>query len=346
MNNCTKNQSNHQEPIALAPSSSVGLSSQSHLSKTASISPIRQASVVPNPHTLQDGDTVYLLETAVGGSLARLAPTKVKSMENHHHFVGMEGTRKGIPTKPTISRASRRRLLRLCARLNRSKIDENSTLFVTLTYGSDKKALSWNWTDYKRHLNNFNTRLRRKFGNTFFGIWRVEWQKRGVGHFHMVIMFVDGFKAYIDKDWLAKSWNEITEGNQDHLAAGTSVERARSWKHTGGYFSKTMAYIGKDEAVPKALLNKGLGRHWGYINKDLLNRYINIKTDSITNKTFFKLKRIFYNYLKRQAEQKKKGIKYDHSHWKMFKHRLSKNDMMLNIHMEYAQAQRLLSFVS
>ena len=65
----------------------------------------------------------------------------------------------------------------------------------------------------------------------------------------MVIMFVDGFKAYIDKDWLAKSWNEITEGNQDHLAAGTSVERARSWKHTGGYFSKTMAYIGKDEAI-------------------------------------------------------------------------------------------------
>ena len=341
MNNCTKNKLNHQE-LNLASSSSVGLASQSHLIATGTEGPIRQASVVPNPYALQDGNTVYLLERAIDGSLARIGPKEVKPMENYHQVKGMEGTRKGIPTKPTISRASRRRLLRLCARMDRS-IDQNQVLFLTLTYGSDKKALSWTWTDYKRHLNNFNNRLRRKFGQTFFGLWRIEWQKRGVGHFHMVIMFVNGFKAYIDKDWLAESWNEITEGDQKHLAAGTSIERARSWKNTTGYFSKTMAYIGKDEAVPKALLNKGLGRHWGYINKDLLKTFIKIKTFSISRKTFFKMRRVFLTYLKKRKEQKKL---YDHSWWRVFKDRLCKYDMTMTVFMEDALTQRLLKAVS
>ena len=79
--------------------------------------------------------------------------------------------------------------------------------------------------------------------------------------------------------------------------------RAKDWKSTQSYFSKTMAYIGKDETVPANLLDKKLGRHWGYINKKVLDSYIKSKTSKITQETFVKLRDYFLGHIKQIAKE-------------------------------------------
>jgi len=291
------------------------------------------------------GKRHYKMRLATNGSLAEIGSFSVdwdfdKPTQSKRDQQG--GGRRG-KVKATISRQSRRRLLSKCASFDRSTIDDKQVLFATLTYGSDKKALAWSWSDYKRHLNHFLTVLRQKFDKKVFGLWRIEWQKRGVGHFHLVLMFVDGFKAYIDKDWLASTWNRITEGDYKHLQAGTSIERAKNWKSTQSYFSKTMAYIGKDETVPANLLDKKLGRHWGYINKKVLDNHIKLKTSKITQETFVKLRDYFLDHIKQIA---KESGRYNEKAWSSFSDGVCRFNQKMSIFMDTNKIKNMLAIVS
>ena len=341
----------------MTSTSSVGLST-AHISNGC----LQEASESTSPSQLQSGDKVYLLQRAINGSLAQIGVSDVEPDRVYHKGIELievydedgnliirekEKTRhhKRGKVSATISPASRRRLLRLCASFDKATIDQKQVLFATLTYGSDDRALSWTWEDYKRHLNNFLTQLRKKYGKTFFGIWRVEWQKRGVGHFHLVLMFVNGFKAYIDKNWLAETWNQVTGGNQDHLKAGTSIERAKNWKETSKYFSKTMAYMAKEtdaEIFTSELADKQLGRHWGYINRDILKNHINIKTSGISRQTFSQLRRVFLKYLKRCKERR--GT-FNARWWQVFKRRICEHDFNLSVFIEDRVVQRLVEVI-
>ena len=73
---------------------------------------------------------------------------------------------------------------------------------------------------------------------------------------------------YICKDWLAEQWNRIISGNDDHLQAGTQVERSRGFKHTMGYCAK---YVAKptDYQLDDELKGQEIGRHWGIANRSV-----------------------------------------------------------------------------
>lgn len=163
----------------------------------------------------------------------------------------------------SFSKRSRTRFLRRMATFR--NLDEG--LFVTLTYPGDfdyaKRA-------YKRDLQTFRKRMTRLFPD-IRGIWRMEYVTRKSGallgacvpHFHLLLYgdvacsteCIEAFRA-----WVSVNWNEIVApGNDDHLAAGTQVDKITSRAHSMRYAAKYAAKV--NEAIAPEFV---VGRLWGY----------------------------------------------------------------------------------
>jgi len=221
-----------------------------------------------------------------------------------------------------FSRRSRGRLLELVSKLNKSKVDPKTVLFITLT----SPSVGWrdvSGEEWKTRLNNFLTQLRQKFGTDshFCGIWRLEFQKRGSPHFHLVTYNI----PYIDHQWVSEKWNKICcvrlgfKEKMKHLKAGTQVEIGRDWGSVKDYFSKTMSYVCKDENwkhqsnKDKGLLDwmKGFGRHWGVIRRDNLKKLIEVVTGEFkTKEQYHKVRRVFRKYIQ-STRKRKLGDNYN-----------------------------------
>ena len=126
-------------------------------------------------------------------------------------------------------------------------------VFVTLTYPAEFPLL---WDVYKRHLDTFSKRFRRKFPAGSF-VWRLEFQKRGAPHYHLLVWNV-GYHDLLT--WVHMAWfNVVDSGDINHLLAGTRVEEIRSWRGVSSYASKYLSKVFADE-------HTGVGRWWGYCN--------------------------------------------------------------------------------
>lgn len=165
--------------------------------------------------------------------------------------IGVERKLCPIPKSPrgcvvSFSRASRRRLLWLIAQVSESHLA--SSLFLTLTYpASDRTSAR-----PKRDLDVFMKRIARRFPQTF-AIWKMEYTKRDVPHFHILLFGVD----YWNHRDLAHTWADVVRSSHpDHERAGTQVTRVESAAHAGRYVSK---YVGKVGSLPPW----HIGRCWG-----------------------------------------------------------------------------------
>lgn len=146
----------------------------------------------------------------------------------------------------SFSRASKRRLTWLIAQLSESVLSK--ALFLTLTYPASDMG---NITP-KRDIDVFGKRLARLFPSTS-SIWKIEYTKRGVPHFHILLLGLDRW----DHRELASVWASVVRSpNPNHQRAGTRIERVNSSKHAGRYISKYIAKIG---AMPES----HTGRCWG-----------------------------------------------------------------------------------
>jgi hypothetical protein len=125
-------------------------------------------------------------------------------------------------------------------------------LFVTLTY---PRAWPGSWSTWKRDLDAMLKRFRRKFP-AFGAVWKLEPQKRGAPHFHLLAVGV----PFIAKAWLSEAWYDVV-GSRDprHLAAGTQVQLARSHRGVVSYAAK---YTAKAQLLPPSW-QAGVGRWWG-----------------------------------------------------------------------------------
>jgi hypothetical protein len=149
--------------------------------------------------------------------------------------------------KAKFSSASRRRLLHKTAKTDR----KNIPILVTLTYPDQWPG---DWKIWKKHLRNFAKRLFRRFPNAG-AAWKLEPQKRGAPHFHLLVWGVQFSWLYA---FVALNWYEIVgSGDIKHLSAGTRVEIARYSRGSKSYFAK---YLGKNEGV----WIEGVGRYWGF----------------------------------------------------------------------------------
>lgn len=169
-------------------------------------------------------------------------------------------------------------------------------VFVTLTYPEifpDPKTA-------KIHLSTLIKRLRRKFGQSC-GIYRLEPQKRGAPHFHLLIWGVE----YGDlRAWVPLNWFEIAGGGDPkhllwHLGEAKDkqgrknqhcVSKITSWRGVMSYASKYMSKV-SDETWAEP------GRFWGVFGSDLLP-WAEIETAALTNKDAYNLLRLMRRYAK------------------------------------------------
>lgn len=159
-----------------------------------------------------------------------------------------------------FSAASRKRLIDL-VNLWRNTDD---MVFVTLTYHND---WSEDWRDWKRQLDNFIKRLRYHYPDAR-GVWRLEYQKRGAPHFHLMIAGMPDLLQGIIKD-VTEWWGEIAHAESEyHGLYATKCERIQNRRKANYYVSKYVAKI--EENAPE---NQAAGRMWG--------RFGDIDTDEI-----------------------------------------------------------------
>jgi hypothetical protein len=124
--------------------------------------------------------------------------------------------------------------------------------FATLTYHHN-----WTERDYRRDRENYLKRLRRLYPEAQF-IWRLEPQRRGAPHFHILVILPCADTTVCEA--LEAHWHELVDkGNVHHKKHGAKVASLESG-YTGVkiYLSK---YSAKVDASGAAVQLKG--RQWG-----------------------------------------------------------------------------------
>ena len=190
-----------------------------------------------------------------------------------------------------FSRKSRLRLLEFLARTGDSKLPR---VFLTLTYPS-------NMTDTesgKRHLQTFLKRIKRRYPQSS-AIWRMEFQKRGAVHFHLLFFNLPYWKA----DKIRIAWGECIGEENPRI----EIKTCRSRRESTYYVAK---YLAKCEPEANVSLSNSpyltVGRQWGYFNHDAIpmaELVIFTVLDKI--KAFWDLKRAMNRY---NPKYRKSGV--------------------------------------
>ena len=299
-----------------ASNASVG-SSVGHTTKTSNV--FRHNSEHSDPKEK------FYIEYAEGGSATRIKKETISWAKSGIEKINIRGKITGF------SRKARNRLLWLLASLDKAQINPKEILFATLTYpgkfviekGREIPVGDIDGKLYKKHLNHFITLLRQRHPEVF-GVIRYEWQMRGVGHYHLCLFG----RSYLCRDWVAETWNRVVGGDDDHLQAGTQVERSKSWGATTQYFSKTMAYCGKeaDELLDKdtgeMVHLRPIGKHWSYLNMKRMKDYIKFRVKELGSKEFYALRRQLFRLYR--SAKRRKLISFDedgYEYWESWKQR-------------------------
>lgn len=120
------------------------------------------------------------------------------------------------------------------------------------------------WRIWKNDLRAFEARLRRAYGDRVQGgLWKQEFQKRGVVHFHLTIFWREGKEPSSHEltAWVALAWNEIAEpGDGAHFRHGSWVQVV--YNVGGGQMRALMFYLSKYMAKSYEL-EQPTGRIWG-----------------------------------------------------------------------------------
>ena len=310
-------------PICRKPSSASLVYPVCHTTKTSNV--FRHNSIYSDPQEK------FYVEYAEGGSATRIKKETIDWGRTHKQEMSIRGRISGF------SKKARNRLLWLLASLDKAQINPKEVLFATITYpgayvidkGKEIPVEDIDGKLYKKHLNHFITLLRQRHPEVF-GVIRFEWQAREhstgipVGHYHLCLFGL----RYLCRDWVAETWNRVVGGDADHLQAGTQVEPAKSWGATTEYFSKTMAYCGKeaDELLDKdtgeMVHMRPIGKHWSYLNMKRMKDFIKFRVKELGSKEFYALRRQLFRLYR--SVKRRKLISFDedgYEYWESWKQR-------------------------
>lgn len=170
---------------------------------------------------------------------------------------------------------------------------------VTLTYPGDWLTVAPNGEVVKDQLDELMLRYRTAWGTDLLCVWKLEFQRRGAPHFHIMMVPPHGVShARSDavgaglafKPWLSVVWADIVDHPDpieyaNHLAAGTGVDyaegaRLQDPRAAAVYFTKHGSYSAKEyqHNVPEPWTEpgQGPGRFWGYRYLERIPRSVEI----------------------------------------------------------------------
>lgn len=215
---------------------------------------------------------------------------KVKEKENRL----MPKRRKGDIT--SFSKKSRLRLMYQVNKVDFKK--RGMPYFITLTY---PKRYPTDGEEYKSDLDVFLKRLKSQFGKLEY-IWRLEAQRRGAPHYHLIIYFSKEIKVEYLRHWVSTNWFEVAQRKWEeklieHLKAGTNCKLVNNYRQLISYVSKYMSKNQGDNLIHQGRY-WGTSRNWG----DL------IQTIEIGSEHLFKFLRLIRRYLERTNKKFSKKV--------------------------------------
>jgi hypothetical protein len=191
---------------------------------------------------------------------------------------------------------------------------------VTLTYPTDWLAVAPNGKTAKRHLHAFRRRYEKAWGEPLVAVWKMEFQKRGAPHYHLLMVPPHGLSrtpgprataaARVGagrpfSEWLSAVWADIVGADDElvvdekgrtergkHLQAGTGIDhkeglRAYDPKRVAVYFTKHGSFAAKEyqHCVPEPWQEPGHGpgRFWGYWHLERRTAVVEVTPEHAVN---------------------------------------------------------------
>lgn len=190
----------------------------------------------------------------------------VKVKQNELHPPHLQDVKRGVCSLE-FSGKKRKRCIDC---FNQWRMPMRNMVMVHLTYPNEYPL---DWHIWKMHLKQFKYLLQRRFPHCQ-GVWKLELQRRGAPHYHMLIDLMQLCRIERFRDWLDAAWARIA--HQDDIYGGRFACRAEivfSVRHAQNYAAK---YCGKYQPAPiddkgqvmtSAGMRDTMGRHWGKIGK-------------------------------------------------------------------------------
>lgn len=154
-----------------------------------------------------------------------------------------------------FSKKSRLRLFNLFTALNYS--DYGLPLFVSATWHFDHPS---NRKSLKQFLEKYTKRLKRNLPPHHV-VWKFEYQKRGVPHFHFMLLPLDKEENFLSpstQSEIKKHWLELKLCKCKHCTDyAIDIKKINDFKHAMIYISKELAKVIYDYE------DHNLGRIWG-----------------------------------------------------------------------------------
>jgi hypothetical protein len=246
-----------------------------------------------NPHVMglkrdlvQDTDSRTTTSNPAGklifqGALLQAKIDPAKSRFGARKPIRRRHVKRG-PVRLTWSRQSRVYFIKTVLRLLPA-LRVGTNYSITLTYREREPSAS------KRDLHTFQMRLRRFLKqNEWFAIWKMEFQRRGVVHYHLVLNLQCPLPVQEMRSYISRFWSEIVQDPQLAIT-GTRVDLVPMET-----VQQVMVYlIGHATSSRKQYQNHAgsvewAGRWWGVWNKPNLP----ISEIPISEKEMHRLKRI------------------------------------------------------
>ncbi|MCD2191463.1 rolling circle replication-associated protein [Actinomycetospora soli] len=180
------------------------------------------------------------------------------------------------------SRKSRANMVRRLCELDYTPLYEGGRLpaMVTLTYPGDWLSVVPTGAELKRHMKALRKRYARAWGEEWACVWKLEFQRRGAPHVHLLCTPPHGLSRTTGVRfavWLSAVWADVVahpdpEHRRRHELAGTALDyaeglRATDPRRVAAYFTKHGLMAAKEyqHDVPPEWSEPGTGpgRFWG-----------------------------------------------------------------------------------
>jgi hypothetical protein len=193
--------------------------------------------------------------------------------------------------------------------------------FITLTYPGTWHRDPERW---KQQLKAFMAALFRKWERAW-GIWRLEFQKRGAPHFHLLLwdgptveaiearrqngklcmVAIPGSRSWKNRSvfaWLSDTWFRVVgSGDEKHRQAGTRIEPVISVNGVMAYAAK---YLAKPTEEQTEIFEGGTGRHWARIGEERWR--IEEYSQDLTGPEALKMRRVMRKFIESKTGKKQR----------------------------------------